>query len=87
MRNKKFEVIDNGYRCKKSYRGFGWLIEGNESGIDAPYDNWLVEVDNDTYENTSDDIDDMMKLTYGGAKYLGFRNLRSAKKWVMENAR
>ena len=83
---KKWEVIDNGYRCKKSYKGFGWLIECNESGIDAPFDNWLIEVSDKTSKEAVE-TDDMMKLNYSGYKYLGFRNLKSAKKWAEENAR
>ena len=85
----KFKVIDNGYRCKKSYKGFGWLIEGNDSS-DAPSDvrafhNYIIKVDKRTFDKMSDFDDTFLKINYVKDFYLGFSNAREAKLWCERN--
>ena len=84
---KKFETIDNGYRCKKDYKGFGWWIEGNEgTSYHDHFDNWLIEVGPKEFDEMPE-TDDMMKIRICGLRFFGFRNLKSAKQWAEQNAR
>lgn len=76
----RFEHIDHGYRCKPSYRGYGYIIECESDMDNVPrYDVYHAEdlrIDDDNY------ID-----TYGVGAVKSFDTLKEAREFCFTNAR